>query len=204
MTWNRFPHYWPFVRGTTDYRWIPLKKGQWCRPLMFLLMSAWTNCYRNSREAGELECSDANLASLWPRIWCTLYNDIIMSTMAHEITRISTVGSAVCWGAHHRKYQSSPLLAFVRGIHQGSVDFPHKGPVTRKMFPFDDVIMVSVLSGYIVNSVGVASYVGSVHLSYLASIIHRPDMNMKTPFMPVVAVAFCRASHILLCMSSWL
>ena len=32
-------------------------------------------------------------------------------------------------------------LAFVRGIHRGAVNSPHKWPVTRKMFPFDDVIM---------------------------------------------------------------
>ena len=29
----------------------------------------------------------------------------------------------------------------MRGIHRGPVNSPHKGPVTRKMFPFDDVIM---------------------------------------------------------------
>ena len=30
---------------------------------------------------------------------------------------------------------------FFRGIHRGPVNSPHKGPVTRKMFSFDDVIM---------------------------------------------------------------
>ena len=44
-------------------------------------------------------------------------------------------------GADQRKYQSSTSLAFVRGIHRWPVNSPHKGPVTRKMFPFDDVIM---------------------------------------------------------------
>ena len=29
----------------------------------------------------------------------------------------------------------------MRGVHRGPVNSPHKGPVTRKMFPFDDVIM---------------------------------------------------------------
>ena len=29
----------------------------------------------------------------------------------------------------------------MRGIHQWPVNSPHKGPVTRRMFPFDDVIM---------------------------------------------------------------
>ena len=30
---------------------------------------------------------------------------------------------------------------FVRGIHRGHVNSPHNWPVTRKMSPFDDVIM---------------------------------------------------------------
>ena len=43
--------------------------------------------------------------------------------------------------ADQRKHQSSASLAFVRGFHRGPVNSPHKWPVTRKMFPFDDVIM---------------------------------------------------------------
>ena len=39
------------------------------------------------------------------------------------------------------KHQSSVSLAFVRGIHRSPVNSSHKGPVTRIMFPFDDVIM---------------------------------------------------------------
>ena len=35
---------------------------------------------------------------------------------------------------------SSASLAFVRGIHRWPEDSPIKGPVTRKMFPFEDVI----------------------------------------------------------------
>ena len=33
------------------------------------------------------------------------------------------------------------LRHFVSGIHRWLVNSPHKGPVTWKMFPFDDVIM---------------------------------------------------------------
>ena len=40
-----------------------------------------------------------------------------------------------------KKHQSSASLAFARRIHRGNVNSPHKGPVTRKMFPFNDVIM---------------------------------------------------------------
>ena len=35
------------------------------------------------------------------------------------------------------------LLAFVLGIHREPLNAQHKWPVTRKMFPFDDVIMAA-------------------------------------------------------------
>ena len=69
------------------------------------------------------------------------YNDIIMSTMAFQITGVSTVCTTVCSGADQRKHQISASLAIVTGIHRWPVDFPHKGPLPPKMFPFDDVIM---------------------------------------------------------------
>ena len=69
------------------------------------------------------------------------YNDVIMSAMASQITSLTLVYSAVYSGADQRKHQSSTSLAFVRGIHRWPVNSLHKGPVMRKMFPFDDVIM---------------------------------------------------------------
>ena len=44
-------------------------------------------------------------------------------------------------GADQIKHQSSASLAFVRGINRWTVNSLHKWPVTRKMFPFDDVNM---------------------------------------------------------------
>ena len=70
------------------------------------------------------------------------YNDVTMSTMASQITSIAIVYSSVYSDADQRKHQSSVPLAFVRGIHRWPMNSPHKGPVTRKMFPFDDVIMI--------------------------------------------------------------
>ena len=43
-----------------------------------------------------------------------------------------------------KKHKSSASLAFVRGIHRWPVNSSHKGPVTRKIFLFDDVIMLSM------------------------------------------------------------
>ena len=69
------------------------------------------------------------------------YDDVRMGAIASQITSLTIVYSIVYSDADQRKHQSSASLAFVRGIHQGPVNFPHKWPVTRKMFPFDDVIM---------------------------------------------------------------
>ena len=64
-----------------------------------------------------------------------------MIEMASQITSLAIVCSIVYSDADQRKHQSSASLAFVRGNHWEPVNSPHKWPVTRKMFPFDDVIM---------------------------------------------------------------
>ena len=61
--------------------------------------------------------------------------------MASQITSLAIIYSTVYSGADQRKHQNSASLAFVWAIHQGPVNSPHKWPVMRKMFPFDDVIM---------------------------------------------------------------
>ena len=72
------------------------------------------------------------------------YDDVIMGAMASQITSLTIVYSTVYPSIDHIKHQSSASLAFVRGIHRGPVNSPHKLPVTRKMFPFHNVIMICV------------------------------------------------------------
>ena len=72
------------------------------------------------------------------------YNDAIMSTMASQITSLTIVYWTVYSGSVQRKLQSSASLGLVWGIHRWPVNSPHKWPVTRRMFPFDDVIMHTV------------------------------------------------------------
>ena len=79
------------------------------------------------------------------------YDDVIMGTMASQIASLTVVYSTFYSGAHQSKHPSSASLAFVRGIHRGPVNSPHKWPVMRKMFPFDDVIM------YVINNCWCAS-----------------------------------------------
>ena len=64
-----------------------------------------------------------------------------MTPLASQITSLTVVYTVVYSDTDQRKYQSSGSLAFVRGIHRDRWIPPYKGPVTRKMFPFGDVIM---------------------------------------------------------------
>ena len=61
------------------------------------------------------------------------YDEVTMGAIASQITSLTIVYSTVYSGVDQSKHQSSASLAFVYA--------PHKWPVTRKMFPFDDVIM---------------------------------------------------------------
>ena len=101
---------------------------------------------------GQLNCVEKGSAIYPPELyvwkcspsnWSVVahYSDVTTSAMASQITGVSIVCSTVCFGVDQRKYQSSTSLAFVRGIHRWLMDSPHKGQVTRKMFPFDNVIM---------------------------------------------------------------
>ena len=75
-------------------------------------------------------------------VWSCHYSDVIMSTLASEITSLTILYSTVYLGAEQRKHQNFASLAIVRGIHHWPVNSPHTGPVTWRMFPFDDVIML--------------------------------------------------------------
>ena len=100
------------------------------------------------------------LASFWRKqsclvvIWQAIrhYNDVIMGAIASQLTSLTIVYSTVYSGTDERKHQSSASLAFVRGSHRWPVNSPRKGPVTRKMFPFDDVIIETktISNGYYV------------------------------------------------------
>ena len=69
------------------------------------------------------------------------YSDVIMVEIASQITSLPIVFLTVYSGAGQRKHQGPASLVSVRGIHRSPVNSPHKGPVTRKMFPFDNVMI---------------------------------------------------------------
>ena len=63
-----------------------------------------------------------------------------------QITGVSIVCSTVCLDANHRKHQISASLAYVNGIHWSPENSPHKGPVTPKMFPIGNAIIMPLIS----------------------------------------------------------
>ena len=71
----------------------------------------------------------------------THYSGVLISAIGFSFTGVTIVHSTVCSGEEKWKHQRSASLAFVRGIHRGTLNFPHKGPITRKMFPFNYVII---------------------------------------------------------------
>ena len=87
-----------------------------------------------------LQCS-AEVLEEWGQMTHYHYNDVIMNTMASQITSLTIVYSTVYSSTDQRKHQSFASLAFMWGIHRWPVNSPHKGSVTRKMFPFDDFII---------------------------------------------------------------
>ena len=106
-----------------------------------------------------------------------------MGTMASQITSLTIVYSTIYSGTDQRKHQSSPSLIFVREIHRGPVNSPHKWPVTRKIFPFDDVIMIAWAA------------VGALWLAYSqVSVTH---LMIRTHFLSLARskLRLCSANH---------
>ena len=130
---NDYAHDHPFVTVTNNWHnKIALK----CFHGLFCFVS-YGFIYKQRWMQHQRQCNPSNDI-------CTQflhYSDVIMGTMASQITSLTIVYLTVNLDADQRKHQSSASLAFVRGIHRGPVNSPHKWPVTRKMFPFDDVIM---------------------------------------------------------------
>ena len=133
-------HYWFFCPNITELCSIGTISQLWFRQWLGI---HYLNHPQSSLSRFYKYVTVYEVVSIWR---CRLtrvkyYSDVIMSSMASQITSLTTVYSTVYSGADQRKLQSSASLAFVRGIHRWLVNSPHKWPVTRKMSPFDDVIM---------------------------------------------------------------
>ena len=77
----------------------------------------------------------------------------IMGTMASQITRLMIVYSSVYSRRRSKKTSKLRVTSLCEENSPVTGEFPHKEPVTRKMFPFDDVIMISfdsfIIDGFV-------------------------------------------------------
>ena len=124
------------------------------------------------------------------------YNDVIMSAMVSQINGVSIVYSNVCSGADQRKHQSSSASMALWG--EFTVD-QWKGPVTRKMFPFDDVITMLKLWG---NTLWCISLSLSIYIcmcvcicAYSESQINARKNTQKTPDMKCLVSLAPKVQH---------
>ena len=128
------------------------------------LSESYSPC--NSQEYAWLSWNAVNLKSSINKKMidiCQFRQSRPFSVHSIHVITISAIGHALQWHHNERdgvrnhrcpivysnrlfRYRSkttssSAPLAFVRGIPRWTMNSPHKGPVTRKISPFDDVIM---------------------------------------------------------------
>ena len=102
------------------------------------------------------------------------YNDVIMTTMASQITSLTVVYSTVYSDADQRKHQSSASLAFVWGIHRDRWIPRTKGqlrgkcchlmtsswlnPWCRYVTLFYEVIRIAISKFHEISKIGVKNF----------------------------------------------
>ena len=128
----------------------------WQTPTEATKLALWRLCYKSvswtwhgqpKTYQGSLTDYDVSHSTLTVTAVNSIhYSDVIMGAIASQITSLTIVYSTVYSGADQRKHQSSASPVFVRGIHRWPGNSPHKGPVTRKIFLFDDVIMINPMT----------------------------------------------------------
>ena len=82
---------------------------------------------------------NSDFVVIWLGMWH--YRDVIMGMMASQITSLTIVYSTVIQAQIKENIKAQRHWPFLWGIHRSPVNSLHKWPVTRTMFPFDDVIM---------------------------------------------------------------
>ena len=119
----------------SQHIWLEIHLFTWWCHDMAILSASQAPCERNSLVPGGFSSQYASkhvyfvvgLSHVCPCHGSFYYCDVIMGAMLSQIISVLIVYSTVCSGSDQRKHQSSASLAFVRGIHRGPVNSPHKG-----------------------------------------------------------------------------
>ena len=102
------PRHWPLSGEFTGDRWIPRTKGQWRGKCSHLMTSSRTALFSMAQNNCQL--------ITWSNSVLLHYSDLLMSTMASQITSVSIVYSSIYSGAAQNK--TSKLR--VTGLWEGN------------------------------------------------------------------------------------
>ena len=91
--------------------------------------------------------TSAKYSEIHPSFHCEHYNDVIMTTMASQITSLMSCLPNRLFRRRSKKTSKLRVTGLCAGNSPGPVNSPHKGPVTRKLVPFDDAIMKGFIDG---------------------------------------------------------
>ena len=168
IKWKHFPRYWPFVRGIHRSPVNSPHKGQWRGALMFTLICARINGWVNNREAGDLRRYRAHYDVIvmvitdkegdWGRkevvphmspCFICIWKPLTLRWRHNEPDGVSNHQPWDCllnclFRCRSKKIPKLRVTGLCAENSPGPVNSPHKRPVTRKMFPFDDVIMTYI------------------------------------------------------------
>ena len=117
----------------------------WVKATTFLLKEnvIWAILRRRSRRRKNYHNGQSRNSTYASIIACLHYDDVTVTTLASQITSLTVVYSFNrLFRRRSRKTSKLRVTGLCAGNSPGPVNSPHKGPVTRKMFPFDDVIMI--------------------------------------------------------------
>ena len=123
VTWKRFPQCWSFVRG--------------------IYTGGFPSQRVNDEKFWCFRCDLDKRPVVYTLVWCH-YNTLQWRHNDHDgVSNHQPHGCLLNRLFRRKSKKTSKLRAtgLCVGNSPGPVNSPHKGPVTRKMFPFDDVIM---------------------------------------------------------------
>ena len=136
FVWKCSPRDGSFVRRIHRSPVVSLKKGQKYGILWLYLWLAWSgSCPKSRRVDGVFR-----RALVWFTVTLEWRHNGLDSVSNHQphhclLSRL--------FGRRSKKTSKLRVTGLCAGNSPGPVNSPHKWPVTRKMFPFDDVIMVN-------------------------------------------------------------
>ena len=110
------------------------------------------------------------------------YCDDMMGNVASQITSLTIVYTTVYSDADQSKHQSSETVAFVWGNHRGPVNSLQKWPVTRKMFPFDDVIIYVTANCTVVKTIPQNCNFDNIYVSPLQKLLLKWRIHSQPPY----------------------